>query len=105
MQPTENPNPQLKVLRQSTVMAMAEDMNGSQAVAVALLPRFGLEITVDQTNQQFQVNVAELNTGHDIRLSRDVAHGISEAMRQLVEKIDEHLKSQGIEVPRPEASA
>jgi hypothetical protein len=105
MQPTENPNPQLKVLRQSTIMAMAEDMNGNQAVAVALLPRFGLEITIDQTNQQFQVNVAELNTGHDIRLSRDVAHGISEAMRQLVEKIDEHLKTQGIEIPRPEANA
>jgi hypothetical protein len=92
MQPTENPNPQLKVLRQSTIMAMAEDMNGNQAVAVALLPRFGLEITIDQSNQQFQVNVAELNTGHDIRLSR-------------VEKIDEHLKTQGIEIPNPETDA
>jgi hypothetical protein len=105
MQPTDNPNPQLNVLRQSTVLAMAEDMNVKQAVAVALLPRFGLEITIDQQKQQFNVNIAELQTGHDIRLSRDVAYGIQEAMRQLIEKIDTHLQSQGIEIPKPETQA
>ena len=85
-------NPSLNVLRQSTLMAMAEDMNNKQSVAVALLPRFGLEITLE--GEQFQVNVAELQTGHDIRLSREVAAAIAEAMRQLVAKIDEHLESQ-----------
>lgn len=73
-------------------MAMATDMNNAQAVAAGLLPCFGFEITA--ANEQFQVNVAELNTGHDIRLAREVAAGIQEAMRQLVEKIDGHLATQ-----------
>ena len=82
----------LQVLRESTLMAMAEDLNANQGVAIALLPRFGMEITID--GNQFQVNVAELQTGHDIRLSRDVAQGISEAMKQLVEKIDAHIAAE-----------
>ena len=89
---SEPTSPSLNVLRQSTLIAMAEDMNAKQSVAVALMPRFGLEITLE--GEQFQVNVAELQTGHDIRLSREVAAAISEAMRQLVEKIDQHLESQ-----------
>ncbi len=89
-QPTQ-PNP-LKSLQQGTMMAMATDMNNAQAVAAGLLPCFGFEITA--ANEQFQVNVAELNTGHDIRLAREVAAGIQEAMRQLVEKIDGHLATQ-----------
>ena len=89
-QPTQT-NP-LKSLQQGTMMAMATDMNNAQAVAAGLLPCFGFEITA--ANEQFQVNVAELNTGHDIRLAREVAAGIQEAMRQLVEKIDGHIASQ-----------
>ncbi len=73
-------------------MAMATDMNNAQAVAAGLLPCFGFEITA--ADEQFQVNVAELNTGHDIRLAREVAAGIQEAMRQLVEKIDGHIATQ-----------
>ena len=86
------PQKPLQVLRESTLMAMAEDLNANQGVAIALLPRFGMEITID--GNQFQVNVAELQTGHDIRLSRDVAQGISEAMKQLVEKIDAHIAAE-----------
>ena len=86
------PQKPLQVLRESTLMAMAEDLNSNQGVAIALLPRFGMEITID--GNQFQVNVAELQTGHDIRLSRDVAQGISEAMKQLVEKIDAHIAAE-----------
>lgn len=74
------------------MMAMATDMNNAQAVAAGLLPCFGFEITA--ADEQFQVNVAELNTGHDIRLAREVAAGIQEAMRQLVEKIDGHIATQ-----------
>ena len=73
-------------------MAMATDMNNAQAVAAGLLPCFGFEITA--ADEQFQVNVAELNTGHDIRLAREVASGIQEAMRHLVEKIDGHIATQ-----------
>ncbi len=90
-QPITQPNP-LKSLQQGTMMAMATDMNNAQAVAAGLLPCFGFEITA--ANEQFQVNVAELNTGHDIRLAREVAAGIQEAMRQLVEKIDGHIAQQ-----------
>ena len=89
-QPTQT-NP-LKSLQQGTMMAMATDMNNAQAVAAGLLPCFGFEITA--ANEQFQVNVAELNTGHDIRLAREVAAGIQEAMRQLVEKLDAHIATQ-----------
>lgn len=89
-QPTQT-NP-LKSLQQGTMMAMATDMNNAQAVAAGLLPCFGFEITA--ADEQFQVNVAELNTGHDIRLAREVAAGIQEAMRQLVEKIDGHIATQ-----------
>ena len=89
-QPTQT-NP-LKSLQQGTMMAMATDMNNAQAVAAGLLPCFGFEITA--ADEQFQVNVAELNTGHDIRLAREVASGIQEAMRQLVEKIDGHIATQ-----------
>jgi hypothetical protein len=53
------------------------------------MPRFGLEITVKDA--EFQVQVSELNTGHDLRLTRDVADGMVEALRRLVDKIDEHL--------------
>jgi hypothetical protein len=86
MQPT---NP-LKSLKEGTLMAMATDMNSAQAVAAALIPRFGLEITVD--GDQLQVNVAELNTGHDIRMAREVAAAVQEAMRQLVVKIDDFIE-------------
>jgi hypothetical protein len=89
-QPTQ-PNP-LKSLQQGTMMAMATDMNNAKAVAAGMLPCFGFEITAAE--EQFQVNVTELNTGHDIRLAREVAAGIQEAMRQLVEKIDGHLATQ-----------
>jgi hypothetical protein len=89
---TMQPQKPLQVLRESTLMAMAEDLNANQGVAIALLPRFGMEITIE--GNQFQVNVAELQTGHDIRLSRDVAAGISEAMKQLVEKIDAHIAAE-----------
>ncbi len=91
MSQPSNPIP-LKSLQQGTMMAMATDMNNAQAVAAGLMPCFGFEITA--ANEQFQVNVAELNTGHDIRLAREVAAGIQEAMRQLVEKIDGHLATQ-----------
>lgn len=80
----------LKVLQELTLRAVIEDMNARQAVAFAIMPRFGLEITV--ANQELQVQVAELATGHDIRLARDVASGMIEALTRLVAKIDEAYK-------------
>lgn len=80
----------LKVLQELTLRAVIEDMNAKQGVAFAIMPRFGLEITV--AGQEFQVQVAELNTGHDIRLARDVASGMIEALTRLVAKIDETHK-------------
>jgi hypothetical protein len=88
-QPT---NPQMKALKEGTMMAMATDMNNSKCVAAGLLPCFGFELLVE--GDQIQVNVQELNTGHDIRMAREVAAGLQEAMRQLVAKIDAHLETQ-----------
>ncbi len=92
-----NNNIPLKSLQQGTMMAMATDMNNAQCVAAGLMPCFGFEITL--AADQFQVNVAELNTGHDIRLARDVANGIQEAMRQLIEKLDDHISKLPPEAP------
>jgi hypothetical protein len=88
------PNPpSLKALKEGTLMAMATDMNSAKCVAAGLLPRFGFELIAE--NDQIQVNVQELNTGHELRMAREVAAGIQEAMRQLVEKLDAHLATQG----------
>lgn len=83
----------LKALKEGTLRQMAADMNQAQAVAVALMPRFGLEITV--SGQEFQVHVSELMTGHDIRLARDVAAGMIEALTRLVARIDEQVGPPG----------
>ncbi|HWG86063.1 MAG TPA: hypothetical protein VNT60_11350 [Deinococcales bacterium] len=90
-----NPNLPLKALKIETLRKMADDMNAVQAVAVALLPRFGMEIVI--SGNEFQVQVSELDTGHDIRLARDVAGGMREALNRLIEQIDKHLESQGIQ--------
>jgi hypothetical protein len=90
-----NPNLPLKALKIETLRKMADDMNAVQAVAVALLPRFGMEIVL--SGNEFQVQVSELDTGHDVRLSRDVAAGMREALNRLIEQIDKHLESQGIQ--------
>jgi hypothetical protein len=82
----------MKALKEGTMMAMATDMNSAKCVAAGLLPCFGFELLVE--DDQMQVSVQELNTGHDIRMAREVAAGIQEAMRQLVAKIDAHLENQ-----------
>jgi hypothetical protein len=84
--------PTLKALKEGTMMAMATDMNSAKCVAAGLLPCFGFELLVE--NEQIQVNVQELNTGHKIEMAREIAAGIQEAMRQLVEKLDAHIQSQ-----------
>ncbi len=88
----------LRALDETLIRNLAERMNQNQVLAAALMPRFALEIRVE--GEQFQVQANELNTGHDIRLARDVAAGIQETMRRLVEQIDAHLAAQG-EAPRP----
>ena len=93
---TPSQNIPLKVPKEQTLRALIEDMNAAQAVAVAILPRFGVEITLE--NQQFQVQVSELATGHDIRLAREISGGLIEALTRLNEKIDEFLASN----PTPE---
>ncbi len=85
-------NPPLKALKEGTMMAMATDMNNAKCVAAGLIPCFAFELLVE--NDQIQVSVQELNTGHDIRMAREVAAGLQEAMRQLVAKIDAHLETQ-----------
>lgn len=92
MSQPQQPAPQLKSLKEGTLMAMATDMNNAKCVAAGLLPRFGFELIVE--NDQMQVSVQEINTGHELRMAREVAAGLQEAMRQLVEKLDAHLESQ-----------
>ena len=88
---------QMKALKEGTMMAMAVDMNSAKCVAAGLLPCFGFELLVE--DEQIQVSVQELNTGHDIRMAREVAAGLQEAMRQLVAKIDAHLETQPSSAP------
>lgn len=95
-QPQKQPM-QMKALKEGTMMAMAVDMNSAKCVAAGLLPCFGFELLVE--DEQIQVSVQELNTGHDIRMAREVAAGLQEAMRQLVAKIDTHLETQPAATP------
>ena len=95
-QPQKQPM-QMKALKEGTMMAMAVDMNSAHCVAAGLLPCFGFELLVE--DEQIQVSVQELNTGHDIRMAREVAAGLQEAMRQLVAKIDAHLETQPAVAP------
>jgi hypothetical protein len=82
----------LKVIQADTLQALAKDLNEHHAVAVTLMPRFVFEVTVK--GQDFQVQVTEIDTGHDFQVARDVAGGMLEALNKLVERLDEYLAKQ-----------
>ena len=87
-----NPDYPLKAIQADTLQALANDLNKAHAVAITVMPRFVFEVLVQ--GQNFQVQVTEIETGHDFQVARDVAGGIQEAMGKLIAKLDEHLAKQ-----------